>query len=630
MSRHAGSMTAWVFVTVTTCGTSLPTELAFAAGASAKAVIRHRRSGLSGTSFSVQWGSSSAQALLAIVGWPAVAGGHGGSKCPLTDEEELNMKMKALAVAATVAFFLSAIWSSPGMAATDDGRLGGPHDVTGVADDTLCPEGEAVTGVEGATRIIGGFIPIVAVATVDCTGSATASGTMGSGDGVPGSTSCPEGQVAIGVTGREGDFIDLLALRCRNADGSGPITTSAGFGGGYGTADGPYDCLEGMVLSGLRGETVFDATTIRYVEIVCSAPDRDGGTGDESPSDRARRAFSRVLRPPDDENRDIFVTYLDMALAGATYDQIVTRITRDYVTQAYDKIFRYRNDPNFSPTDKTAVPFNEEVYNTILRWVKAPGTLYIDGSHHQHGAEPIWTYVAKSASVWGAHRGSSTPVDRCFGAVGSGCKGTGVEFFGTGTPYNIGEFRRLDGVKMHYRDMDVAVGSILHDRSCLDGGYIAYCTGWPDERSGQMEKDCDERNVFCAGVREWWKAWDNAANGRTWRYRFGPYPVDDGLAGLFTDDLRVVATRRTFLPLTNGDKELGHEYTNGEARATTVLIARGASSLDYTDAAFCYRGQTTSKTHKAPFSTPWIRCEGDAAGGGGGGIGRGDPPVHNR
>jgi hypothetical protein len=58
-------------------------------------------------------------------------------------------------------------------------------------------------------------------------------------------------------------------LRCRNADGSGPITTSVGFGGSQGAADGPYDCPAGEVLTGLQGQMVFGASSIRYLEVVC-------------------------------------------------------------------------------------------------------------------------------------------------------------------------------------------------------------------------------------------------------------------------------------------------------------------------------------------------------------------------
>jgi hypothetical protein len=93
----------------------------------------------------------------------------------------------------------------------------------------------------------------------------------GSPDELPGSTSCLAGQVAVGISGNEGDFVDHILLRCRNADGSGAITSSAPlFGGPYGTPDVPYDCPTGEVLTGLTGQSVFDGTTIRYVELVCA------------------------------------------------------------------------------------------------------------------------------------------------------------------------------------------------------------------------------------------------------------------------------------------------------------------------------------------------------------------------
>lgn len=200
------------------------------------------------------------------------------------------MKVKALGVAVAVSAAL-AVGAAPALAQqAGDGHLGGPPAAGGVQDDTLCPAGQAVTGVEGATRIIGSFIPIVAVATVQCSGDGVAN-TMGSGEGNPGATSCPEGQVAVGITGREGDFVDLLELRCQNADGTGPITNSTGFGGGYGTADGPYDCPAGMVLTGLSGQTLSDGT-IRYVEIVCATlvvdEDGDGIADTPPPADKGQ------------------------------------------------------------------------------------------------------------------------------------------------------------------------------------------------------------------------------------------------------------------------------------------------------------------------------------------------------
>ena len=193
------------------------------------------------------------------------------------------MKVKGFGVA-VAAFAAFTIGVAPALADVGDGQLGGPPATSGVDDDTLCPAGEAVTGVEGATRTIGGFIPIIAVATVQCSDGGVAS-TMGSGGGTPGSTSCPAGQVAVGIAGREGDFVDYLELRCQNADGTGPITNSSGFGGPFGTADGPYDCPAGTVLTGLRGQSI-GGETIRYVEIVCETlvVDEDGdGIADTPP-----------------------------------------------------------------------------------------------------------------------------------------------------------------------------------------------------------------------------------------------------------------------------------------------------------------------------------------------------------
>lgn len=186
----------------------------------------------------------------------------------------ISMKRKTLGLAAAFAAVL-AIGALPAAGAIGDGQLGGPPDASGVPDETTCVGGAAITGLTGTTRIIGAFIPIVATATAQCAGGGSAS-TMGSQTGspdeVPGSTSCLAGQVAVGIEGNEGDFIDHIFLHCRNADGSGAITMSEPFfGGPFGTPDVPYDCPTGEVLTGLRGQSVFGGTTIRYVELVCTA-----------------------------------------------------------------------------------------------------------------------------------------------------------------------------------------------------------------------------------------------------------------------------------------------------------------------------------------------------------------------
>lgn len=225
------------------------------------------------------------------------------------------MRLKVLALAGTISVVLG-VAASPVLAMANDGRLGGPPDASGIADDTVCPEGEAVIGVDGSTRTIGGFIPIVAVATVQCTGGTSATGTMGSGDGDPGSTRCPDGQVAVGITGREGDFVDFLSLRCQNSDGTGPITESVGFGGPFGTPDGPYDCPVGTALTGLEGQSVFDGATIRYLEIVCSqlVVDEDGdGIPDTPPptdKDQCRDGGWATFNNPSFRNQGQCVSYV--------------------------------------------------------------------------------------------------------------------------------------------------------------------------------------------------------------------------------------------------------------------------------------------------------------------------------
>lgn len=192
------------------------------------------------------------------------------------------------AFGALIAAAALVIGVSQSTAVANDGQLGGPPGFT--ADSTLCPAGEAVTGVTGFTRIIGGFIPIVAVATVQCT-DGTATGTMGSGGGGGGGTACPSGQVAVGITGAEGDFADLLTLLCRDAGGL--VTASQGlFGGGRGVPDGPYTCPADTVLTGLTGEVVPGAEdTIRFVEIVCGTAtppddDNDGIADTPPPTDK--------------------------------------------------------------------------------------------------------------------------------------------------------------------------------------------------------------------------------------------------------------------------------------------------------------------------------------------------------
>jgi hypothetical protein len=160
--------------------------------------------------------------------------------------------------------------AGPAIAALADGQLGGPPTTT--AASTVCPDGSAVTGAQGLIGSIG-VNPIAGTITVTCTDGAIALGSMGtSSSGGSGATNCAAGEVAVGITGREGDFIDQLSVRCRPANLGGTTTTATGYGGSGGSADGPYDCPAGKVLTGLTGSTTDDTVYVRHVVIQCAVP----------------------------------------------------------------------------------------------------------------------------------------------------------------------------------------------------------------------------------------------------------------------------------------------------------------------------------------------------------------------
>jgi thrombospondin type 3 repeat protein len=167
--------------------------------------------------------------------------------------------------------------------APNDRRIGGPSGIE--AGSSVCPTGTAVTAVGGNLGQIG-VNPIVATVTVRCDGGAVAQGAIGTQSGPLGSggTSCGAGQVAVGIEGREGDFVDRLSLRCQSADLTGPTAAVLGFGGTGGGADGPYDCPAGERLVGLDGSLVAGATLLRNVAIRCQLFDSDGD-GVANPAD---------------------------------------------------------------------------------------------------------------------------------------------------------------------------------------------------------------------------------------------------------------------------------------------------------------------------------------------------------
>src|SRR4051812_3043248 len=154
--------------------------------------------------------------------------------------------------AAAMASIVTLALAAPASADPGDGRLGGIKSAD--TANSLCPAGVGANGISGNLGTISVF-RVVATVKVLCRGDAKAPGTMGnySGPEGAGATTCSSGQVAVGIVGREGDFIDQLAVRCRASDLTGAIASAVAYGGTAGTADGPYDCPTGQWLAGLQG-----------------------------------------------------------------------------------------------------------------------------------------------------------------------------------------------------------------------------------------------------------------------------------------------------------------------------------------------------------------------------------------
>jgi hypothetical protein len=145
-------------------------------------------------------------------------------------------------------------------------QIGGPWISDGIPDGSLCPMGSSLVGIVGGIRDVAAN-PTVAVASAVCTGGADS--PMGEWPGTPGATYCPPGEVVVGMVGRQGHFIDQIAVRCRPAAG-GATTTAAPMGGPGGSPVGPYDCPAGKVAVGFTGQVVdWNPDHIRYLHLVC-------------------------------------------------------------------------------------------------------------------------------------------------------------------------------------------------------------------------------------------------------------------------------------------------------------------------------------------------------------------------
>lgn len=220
--------------------------------------------------------------------------------------------------------------------------------------------------------------------------------------------------------------------------------------------------------------------------------------------------------------------------------------------------------------------------------------------------ELVWKELARSQErldrfgYWAPHvTGFDGKRELCFGAVGPGCQG--VPWLNE--PRWVDKFTRPDGVEMGYIEIYVAVGSILHDNSCLRyGGH--YCSGIPAGVTG----DLIPLAQYAQGSSlEWNKAVYNMKDGRVWRHKFGPYPLDDRLRGLYSDDLTKVANRSSKMAPVIHIGVLGIfigrvsfatpypsvPYVHGETRQTRALVAPAGVPVDRGDQEFCASGRYT-------------------------------------
>ena len=178
-------------------------------------------------------------------------------------------RIRILGVVTTGVSAAALVLAAAGTAAPDDNILGGPPLAT--AGSTTCSDGEFARGVSGHLGTVGPN-DVVGAVHMACLNGASA-GFLGGAPGSPRDSLCDPGEVAVGIEGFEGDFIDNISARCQADTLTGPIEAAGGFGGPGGVADGPYDCPAGQALVGLTGTVTDDPISmVRNVSIVCAAP----------------------------------------------------------------------------------------------------------------------------------------------------------------------------------------------------------------------------------------------------------------------------------------------------------------------------------------------------------------------
>ena len=193
----------------------------------------------------------------------------------------------------------------------------------------------------------------------------------------------------------------------------------------------------------------------------------------------------------------------------------------------------------------------------------------------------------------------------CFGGLGDGCDSPEV-----GEPTWDTGFMLPDGTRMAFIEMNVVVGSILHDNACLRNADGLHCDNqawhWLVEHIPLLSSAASDAAI------EWNKAVWNLLDGRKWRVRFGPYPVEKSLrrANWF-DDLRSIQARTAYMAPVYANITVPSQterYTGAETRGSHAIAAPPGTAIDSKDAQFCRSG-TFLKIESAFGKADWGICK---------------------
>lgn len=293
-----------------------------------------------------------------------------------------------------------------------------------------------------------------------------------------------------------------------------------------------------------------------------------------------QRAFQNVYgRNATGSQQQWYNSALSMAAQGTTYQELRRYLASAFIDSAYQHLL------------KRSAQAGDRTY-----WLN----MWLDRGW---SFEQVWTGIAQSQErlnnfkYWAPARTAyDGKYETCFGAIGSKCEGAPRN-----TPSWVDKFTRPDGTEMGYVNIQVSVGSILHDNACNRAGTGTMCNGLA---KGIAIDAIPLANYLQAASLEWNKAAYNTYDGRFWPERFGPYPLNESeRSSRWSDDLTKVANRASKMaPIFTGMPALVGlgawpvptvDYKHGETRQTKALKAPKGTYVDRGDQQFCASGQYT-------------------------------------